>query len=804
MSRAAPGFRGSSSSPPRGLREAYERIVDEENLAAEESALDADPDADAPDTPDEPSLEWTSYHYTHPDRSRDKDRLRVGRLNNSPSPVSLASRSRRSPFTSTAALDTLAASSRGQDAEREGSDSNSESIISGISSLENGTTDSFARTLAKHTRDQQRVKNALNSNGRIFSKARTRERGSLTTENLQRKETNGTSNKDAESLSREGSVSSDRSDPPIHVPSGWGRKSRKDTNWLSRIREGDAPPEKATESTGDLATKTSPKSEGRTTATRGIDWLAVAAKSSPRTASERKEAAARASDRADAGAKSPPPSKAGRTPGRGSTNTPRSSIPVSTGKRLASVDKIREWEMDDEFTARSLHVSTSPPIKPRNLALNRIREREIEAVKDKAVATNRLGEIRERTSQEELRQSYYDDGKEHQVNEGDEESITPQPVHANPPKATLNTVQETEEPSASEGEGEAIPGTPIVIYKNSPTMDDARRKNGDSPQLARPERPRQDSHELLRRLARATSASPSPKQEPKDVKPSAAVAASVGQQDPQMKPLTNGDTPPLLDLEEKKTYEDEGKDEQTTPKLNTKPLGPDKTPSIAIGGWVETPASRATQADPSFNLDSRRAQANAALRTALDDHTAKLALLRAELDADSTLDSLSSADLTATNLADPSPDCDSDDPLSFRDALGQPLAPAERAQRLEELAQTRMNERLRKLRLSLRDARSGIEGLESRVEQQTVTAASCWACPSCGALVALAAPPHTHSLKSWLAHYNPFPPVYTYPSRTSSWPRLTWFGLLLLVVVLYQLCELVTWYVLCLHCSMAC
>ncbi|KAI9873516.1 MAG: hypothetical protein M1830_000326, partial [Pleopsidium flavum] len=197
----------SASSPPRGLAEAYQRIVDEENLAGQE---------------DEVVDDLTGYPNPemHRGDSLERDRKQVERIQNSASPISLRV-SRRGPPRAPGLIEEIAAAekeAREMDDTMEGSEGSS-----GMSFLENATDDSFRKALAKHAMDEQRVNTVLKS-GQIFRKATVGERVSLTMENLQRSNGNHEVVNIGLNGTAEGSVISDRSEPPVNVPRAWGRK----------------------------------------------------------------------------------------------------------------------------------------------------------------------------------------------------------------------------------------------------------------------------------------------------------------------------------------------------------------------------------------------------------------------------------------------------------------------------------------------------------------------------------------------------------------------------------------------------
>ncbi|KAI1323016.1 hypothetical protein F5Y16DRAFT_384923 [Xylariaceae sp. FL0255] len=228
--------------------------------------------------------------------------------------------------------------------------------------------------------------------------------------------------------------------------------------------------------------------------------------------------------------------------------------PVNANSGGPSPDKNSNWQLDADFTAGDLQVSESPrvrvgldrgelkagttrstrnsPARQRpshqsndrltqlqqreaqaaktafaeelnhrshpNSKLDEIRAREMEALSKRAVASSRLDEIRIKNSEsrsvspESSRKVESGRSKEGSKLTADENGL------------------EARQNSARSSEGEPIPNTPVVVYKSSSTRkvgDDKITESRDK-ENKREILSRSDSHDLLRRLARATSSSP--------------------------------------------------------------------------------------------------------------------------------------------------------------------------------------------------------------------------------------------------------------------------------------------------------
>ena len=419
------------------------------------------------------------------------------------------------------------------------------------SSLENITDRSLDSIISQHNKDARLMNKAINSDVKIFSKARVGPKVNLTVENLRR------NNSSVESLGS-GSLRSRGSDPSLNLPRQWGRKSQPDKGWLSRINN------RSGKLTGDVPKKQkadSPiiaESESREWDEPIDEWIQAAAE----TPMERTSSAQAA------------------LPSEGSTPTT-----TQTTKKNPHTG----WDGDADFTARSLQVSDSPPIRTRNTPQNRIRDTEIDEIERKAVTTSRLGALREKDSQESL-------GRETMVRgtPQDPRRSSSRSIKASSENAKSKLVSE----ASFEDAGDPIPDTPVVIYRHGSEPSDHK---GDPPTdrrrdpSRRPDHERQDSRDILQKLARATSASPAAAQEVSDQgasreplmsghRPSTSPGASEGPSAGQQKEIS----------QHPKAQSESGKIRSGTPSeqgVNSRPLSSKsstrlQTPQI-IGGWID-------------------------------------------------------------------------------------------------------------------------------------------------------------------------------------------------------------------------
>ena len=528
----------SQSSPPRGLAEAYQRIVDEENLADQESVAD---DMDA-----------YGYDHTDTDLSHQFDSpVSQGGLHDE-SPISLKA-SRKASREPTPVRDF----SENKENTPRGSEGGS-----GRSSMENVTDQSLDSVISQYSKDSQRIHQAINSDAKIFSKARVGPRVGLTVENLRR------NNSSAESLGS-GSLHSRGSEPSLNYPKAWGRKAKPEKGWLSRINN------KSGKLTGDVPKKQkadSPiiaESEKREWDEPIDEWIQAAAEVSIPSAEN--------------GISQADPASEG--------STPTTAQKTNTG--------YSGWDADADFTARSLQVSDSPPMRVRNAALDKRRDPEIDSLEKRAVTTNRLGALRDKSSQESMGRRSSDNIVR----------ATPRSLHRSSSRSSNNQLEErlkiaTE--NSFDDDGDPIPDTPVVVYRNSSDTNDRKSNSPTERRLSSSQRPaheRQDSRDILQRLARATSASPAPTR--KDAEPQSELE-SGGLQENATKPKDYVER-----SVSQRRYESGNQDQKADNNMtSTKPATEDKTDERIIKSKstarLQTPQVTGAWVDHSILEDTRR------------------------------------------------------------------------------------------------------------------------------------------------------------------------------------------------------
>ena len=689
-----------SPNPPKRLHETYGRVTEENTRPQPPVTVSVASDDD------EQTGNFMTYHYTYADRSRDKDHIRVGKRSDSPASFTRTRGSSPSPELESEGSETADMDEVGQDdtaASRSGSE------ISGLSILEDGTSDSFNQRLIRHARDQERILGARKTSG-LFSRARTGDRAGSEPDSLGRRRAS------AGEHVREGSVSSQGSDPPMNIPNTWGSKARMRKHWLSNINNSDS--------------REGPDANSEELRSRGPDW---------------------GSETADA----PIPSVEDTLP----PETDRPMLPLSP-PRSTAIDRLRSWE-DDEFTARSLQVSTSPPIKAkRNNALDDVRTREIESLKNRAVTTNRLGEITKRASRESLNK----EGKEMEESaEGNVEAIrTPIRSHRSGSLRRRLLKAESSEaeailPTTYEDEGDAIPNTPIVIFRGSqngptPKMDGDQENHvpSEPESLQRPRTERADSQDILRELARATSSSLDVSPNDRDLKPPVGTEdASPASGGLLIKdgPSDKGNETLELIASIDQAYVPETpatKEETSDSKTPVQDPLTQPTPMVT-GAWIPTPAAfsrRDTAEGGLFNLGLRDfilgpksspskenggppskepSNIEQTPKAMIKATTTNEQKRRISQDDDITIDSIQELLLVDASLTSLDEDTSIIDiPLPTTDASGRALSEQELERLREARAYEQMAKRLRKLHTGIHDAKRGIETLEQNVEQQPV------------------------------------------------------------------------------------
>ncbi|KAI1629445.1 hypothetical protein EDD37DRAFT_616965 [Exophiala viscosa] len=341
--------------------------------------------------------------------------------------------------------------------------------------------------------------------------------------------------------------------------------------------------ESATSAASEPLLGATPQSSDRQQATRSFlaRWRQEAAKKRAEKKQETVDANSSQVDWAAAAADVPMPSvETSSTP----QDTPPREALASSVQKQRSIDRIRRWEND--FTGLSFQVSESPPVRSRPNLNDSIREREIENLAKQAVTANRLDKIREKDPNALVRKTSRSFSPEEQRRHAKQDAV---PNHSE------------DDNSHDHGQGQAIPDTPVVVYISSSTTSE-KSKSGD--------RPNPESHKSLdhlQRLARAASTTPKaspPSQEPRgeieeySVQGDILAAYEADDDDVPLSPPTGADKG--LSAAPNKIME--------TPKVTgawTDTILPDtvktvkaarkgpkhlQTPHVNAGAWIDTPA----------------------------------------------------------------------------------------------------------------------------------------------------------------------------------------------------------------------
>lgn len=333
-----------------------------------------------------------------------------------------------------------------------------------LTSLESGADD-FEQRMIQNLRDSRR-NDAPTPKVHAFSKARVRPRVGVTLENLERHNAKNSvalgPNAHVKFQSPASSSGSTRSDPALNVPSGWGRKARVKRNWMREITTGENREPEAQEDTADRLAL-----DPEQTPPRDADEPRQSIEDSPL-----------------------------------SHKSSLHGTPASQRRR-----SIEDWSFD--MNDASLIAST--PYRPRNTMLDDIRQREIESLKEQGLATDRLDRIKE-SSPEDIRHPRSASTKTAtaQENATEPEQTSPEQDLSELRLHKRNkSWQAVGKAPAITGEGKE--GSPIVVYKRSSETIGIvdSRLIADAANVRRPNSRRDDSRDLLRRLARASS-TPSP------------------------------------------------------------------------------------------------------------------------------------------------------------------------------------------------------------------------------------------------------------------------------------------------------
>lgn len=200
-------------------------------------------------------------------------------------------------------------------------------------------------------------------------------------------------------------------------------------------------------------------------------------------------------------------------------------IPITRPTDTGPSDKGFLCQVDDEFTAGDLQVSTSPPVRfgRTNTRIDEIKQAEVEAARNFAIKQPRFLE-RTNTKIDEIRRLEQQHGLGAVDAEPSEADSEEDPIgkrqsdfeapRRSSPRVSPRSDERSQKKIDDNGlGGERVPNTPVTIYKNGSGNEyesDPRNEVRPGPSEKKPSPVSEDSRDLLQRLARASSKSPSP------------------------------------------------------------------------------------------------------------------------------------------------------------------------------------------------------------------------------------------------------------------------------------------------------
>lgn len=525
-----------ASSPPRGLAEAYQRIEDEEDLAAQEGS-----DRELEDIEESVISQDINEQYLRAQHSPSYSARRSTLKEPSMAGVQY------SPSHAAAAAD-------------------DNTRNSGLSNLSEDLVEERKPENASPSRkeqDQQRVDAFLGASAQPFRKAKRR--SGFTVEGLRRDDASSQSGSSSFGSSATGSM---LSEPALNIPQGWGRKGRHNRTWLKRMN-GEKKGEKLeADSEQALVQGTSQEDEQKMKAIE--DWQAEAASTPlpPLGASDSLQSI-------------PPPEL-----------QPGSHIEVIEEPCIQSVssqDRMRQWGQDGSDILRYRPSIDKAKARTRNSTADMLRANEIQKLNKSALTTNRLGELKEKRSLERVGRrsaSISAETPSHELDDGipTVKEDTSADKAAELERARSDTLAKQRQ--ANHDEGVPIPDSPVVVFSSKSTTPTGEDSSKDMKmEFARPHAKRNDSRDLLRKLARVAS--------PDSATGSGSpIVATNKASDSEV--VTSSDTE-LRKQESQESIEEppgeRGEEEEgveSTPQ-NTKVETYLKTP-LVTGAWIDTPA----------------------------------------------------------------------------------------------------------------------------------------------------------------------------------------------------------------------
>lgn len=596
--------------------------------------------------------------------------------------------------------------------------SGSGSGYSDLTGLEN-ETDDFGRLLLQYQRDAKRLQNISNGFPQAFRKARPKPH---VPELLERQDRERAS-QEVNDHQRTGSGGSNESDPPVAVPREWGRRARRQTDWIRKIV---APSGNGDEDNEDavLSRKTTYIGDMERRADSAVDDSSLS-----------------------------PLSRRNAKP-----TTPSSP---SSMRHMNTTLRPEMDSEDQDFSLTSLIASTPARTRlPRKIDELARREVEIERIERHAVASRALDHIDERSPSAVIRRTSSSKLRERAVAEGLISGTTTLPRPATASGLPTSPSRIPRRRRSLLGNKENVRPLNGLTHSTSDLKgaetvsvadDNAQAQPVKSRQ--RPGHKREDSMNLLRKLARVSSMSPSPgrdKSAPSSPEKSKKLEPAVASQSGRSKAVVEANhefsttiknrdhgqvdiasgrlgsrSPADLAEHGSNTYR---RTETDVERISDGDQIDNQATPVVAGAWIDTtvgmdnntlaPSDHDNLADELDTYDT--ASRSARPRSALD------ALMREARNGaadqqygESTMQSLDdivhpnleSTDLTATT------DCDV--AAKIAEAVlnnDDPFTQEQKNRRQEDLAMEAMNKHLCAARTSIKDANQGLRRVENRIE----------------------------------------------------------------------------------------
>ena len=542
-----------ASSPPKGLAETYQQIFDEEDIAAQSRSGESASDGQESDV------------------ARNIDYEHHQRLQASPSPSNRRTSQTQSP---------VPTSQEAQNEPAAEADDRTESSNFSTQSQDSTPAGRFRGSLpSRREQDQQRVDAALGTGVQPFRKTK---RSGLTVEDLRRDETSSQSGSSSQGSNVNGSVFSE---PSLNVPQAWGRKGRHGRTWLNRM----SGPRSDTDAKGDSLEGKSLEAKDKFQSIQ--DWQATAASTPlpPVTQSDSLQPSSEAHD-------------------------PLTTIKAEPQVRsMASREQVRRWEHGEPSFARP-YPAENALVRPRNSAIDLIREREIQNLNRSAVTTNRLGELKERqslerigrrsasTSTESIQSPEVETGSGSIDGKDAAEKSSLQKLESTETQSKGGALDQKDEQSAPLDLSTAAYGSRSA----TPTLSDS---NGEAKlRLALSEAKGNETRDLLRRLARV--ASPDSIKQSESIGSAAQRSSRPGLEESASRSDNSNVSKPARDAFSHAERSQKGQSRVENTPQQTKNETYLKTP-LVTGAWIDTPLPatfqrqlpEVSQASAKTNLD---------------------------------------------------------------------------------------------------------------------------------------------------------------------------------------------------------